>query len=143
MAGCQKEGPIGPPGEQGPAGPDATTQEYTLYFDGTTTWASHAGFMGIYDDGDAIINYIYWVDYSGDPYYIQLPYISGAGNEYYSEINNVNGHIFQNIEYSGGPPSAGNRAFKSVLIKSSAMATLPSDFDFSDYEKVADHFGLE
>ena len=147
---CQKEGPVGPVGPVGPqgeAGPNAITKTYVLTYDGSLSFSDYIGFIGDYESNDVIISYIYWNDYGGDPYYIQLPYTDAAsGGSFYTEVNNVSGLIFQNAENASGNAfftSSANIGYKSVLIKGSALGGLPNDFDFSNYEEVRDYFELD
>ncbi len=147
---CVKEGPIGPTGAEGPTGPSgpaATTQSYILNFDGTTSWVSYSGFEGLYEANDVIISYIAWDNYGGDDYYVQLPYTdAGTSSSSYAEVNNVDGHIYQNIEDDLGLvyfTSSTNIGYKSVLIKGRSLQGMPDDFDFSDYNKVKEYFVLE
>ena len=150
LAGCAKEGPVGPAGpqgDQGVPGPAATVQTYTLNFDGTTSWASYNGFDGIYSSNDVILSYVYWTDYGGDNYYIQLPYTdAGSGISFYTEMNNSTGHLFQNIESSSGGvgfTSSTNVGYKSMLIEGRSFENIPDNLDLKDYTAVSKYFGIE
>lgn len=155
LMGCKKEvGPQGPQGEQGPQGqqgeqgPGAKTYEFNMTFDAGSAFSYHiiSGLPSNFSNGDALLGFILYDQYSGTKYWASLPYTS-VNRVYLFNFNENTGTFWINLKNATTGAdlpftSSTTLGFRAVHVKSSFMQENPN-VDWNNYQQVKQVLNLE
>lgn len=149
LMGCKKEvGPQGPQGEQGEQGPGAKTYEFNMTFDAGSAEGSHtiSGLSSNFSNGDALLGFIFYVDFSGVKFWAPLPYTS-ENRVYLFNFNENTGAFWINLKNATTGAdlpftSSTTLGFRAVHVKSSFMQENPN-VDWNNYQQVKQVLNLE
>jgi len=123
--------------------PQNKTFSYNLTFAAGSTYEEYNGVTG-FDANDVLLTYMF-TDNFGQNFYTLIP-ITSDDITFYPEFSENSGQLFINAIWADGTAgsvfaSSVTFSFKTVLIKSSAIANRP-DVDLNNYKEVVKAFNL-